>query len=106
MPYLKRKDKDLVDAGATPSTSGELNYKITMTALDYLQHKPLNYATLNEIYGAMQLAAAEFKRRLIDPYENRKIAENGDVYPPSLLAKLYFTEYNIHHAMADGEGVS
>lgn len=94
MPYIKRSDKnrledfDMIAGSPNPKNVGELNYLITNTVLLYLHAQPkFNYETLNGIYGAMVLAAAEFKRRLIDPYEDGKIAENGDVYPPELLAK-------------------
>lgn len=31
--------------------------------------------------GAIECAKMEFARRVIFPYEDRKISENGDVYP-------------------------
>ena len=89
MPYIKIEDKYKLNR-YIPSNVGELNYVITTTAISYLQAQPkFNYETLNGIYGAMQLAAAEFKRRLIDPYEDGKLNENGDVYPQELLIKAH-----------------
>jgi hypothetical protein len=44
--------------------------------------KGQSYQTFNDISGAMTEALAEFRRRIIVPYEDRKIKENGDVYTP------------------------
>lgn len=33
-----------------------------------------------QVYGAMSNVIGEFRRRVIDPYENEKIESNGDVY--------------------------
>jgi len=68
---------------------GELNYVITRVILGYLKsHAPhpqaacaFNYAGLNEIVGVLECVKQEFLRRVVAPYENGKIAENGDVYP-------------------------
>lgn len=97
MPYVNKEAKERMAEnllGADdhfypdPKNIGELNFVITSIVTEYMERQPkFNYETLNGVYGAMQLAAAEFKRRLIDPYEDTKIAENGDVYPPSLLGK-------------------
>lgn len=88
MPYLDKTTKYLMEDGKRPTTSGELNYAITMLLQTYMKDAPkFNYETLNAAYGAVQLAAAEFKRRIIDPYEDQKIGKNGDVYEPALLAK-------------------
>lgn len=41
---------------------------------------PLSYADINEAIGALECAKLELYRRIAVPYENRKLAENGDVY--------------------------
>lgn len=63
-----------------PRDAGELNYVITEALIGYLRVKGLRYATLNEIVGVLECAKAEFQRRIVAPYEDMKIAENGDVY--------------------------
>lgn len=86
MPYVKEKVKEVMGQGVPASNVGELNYAITKLAIRFVTTaREVNYETLNNTYGAMKLAAEEFKRRVIDPYEDRKISENGDVYPPELL---------------------
>ena len=88
MPYIKNESKNLLERRITePSNAGELNYAITKLVNDYLLRKrKINYAAMNEIVGAMISATVEFQRRVVAPYEDTKIAENGDVYDPKLLS--------------------
>lgn len=85
MPYVKETVKARIDVLDDPTSAGELNYLITMTAIRYVQEKGLSYQTLNDVVGALDGAKAEFQRRVVAPYEDKKIRENGDVYPSSLL---------------------
>lgn len=84
MPYVPAAERP----GLTPValhravTPGELNYQITALILTYLDHKGLSYTAINDIVGALDGAKAEFQRRIVAPYEDRKIADNGDVYLP------------------------
>lgn len=78
MPYINQSDRPVVFAH--PETPGELNYCLTMVALEYLKAKGQSYTTINTIMGAFDCAAKEFYRRVAVPYEQKKIAENGDVY--------------------------
>jgi len=65
--------------GAT--TPGELNFEFSVLIEDYLKANwPVNYQVLNDVLGALSGAAAEFNRRVVVPYEETKLAENGDVY--------------------------
>ncbi len=79
MPYINQNDRQV--AKKMPLTAGELNYALTMTALDYLASFNMDYDKINEIVGAFDLAKAEFIRRVYFPYEDKKIEDNGDVYP-------------------------
>ena len=63
------------------STAGDLNYILTTKCLEYMQAKGLNYQTINDVVGALIGAKDEFQRRIVNPYEDSKIAANGDVYP-------------------------
>jgi len=79
MPYIEKKRRnDLIDE--SPKTSGELNYKITELAIEYLHNEGKCYKTINEITGALECAKMEFYRRVALPYEQTKIEENGDLY--------------------------
>lgn len=79
MPYLKQKDRDVLTTRA-PITAGELNYCITLMITEYVRNKGLSYQTINDIVGALDGAKVEFQRRVVAPYEDIKIQENGDVY--------------------------
>lgn len=70
--------RDIAD-GCSP---GELNYIFTRIAIAYMQTKALRYGYLNDVIGALEGAKLEFYRRIAAPYEDSKIASNGDVYPP------------------------
>jgi hypothetical protein len=85
MPYLKKADKEnlnkIVKAmkSTKVSTAGELNFLITTLIHEYLKTKGLNYQHINDIVGALDGAKVEFQRRVVGPYEDVKIQDNGDV---------------------------
>lgn len=84
MPYIKKDDRNRICTADfyedEVNTPGELNYLITTFLIDYVKKKGLSYTTINEVVGVLDCAKAEFYRRVAVPYENEKIAENGDVY--------------------------
>ena len=81
MPYIKDDRRvALYNPNIVPQTAGELNYKITLEILRYLSTRGENYATINDILGALDGASKEFYRRVAAPYEDEKINKNGDVY--------------------------
>ncbi len=79
MPYIKKEDRESV-ARIGPVTAGELNYAITILLLNYWNLHSKNYLTINDLIGALEGAKLEFYRRIVVPYENTKITQNGDVY--------------------------
>jgi hypothetical protein len=60
-------------------TAGELNYQFTELLIDYFKRNS-NYQGINDIIGALEGAKLEFYRRIVAPYEDKKILENGDIY--------------------------
>jgi hypothetical protein len=76
MPYIKQSDRT---ADLKPSTPGELNFVLTRIVFAYWQERG-NYQAINDVLGALEGAKLEFYRRVAAPYEDTKIAENGDVY--------------------------
>ena len=88
MPYIKEVDRvkwkqgiakiknAMNKKGVTP---GDLNYLFVMIAAYYLDRKGVNYTHMNDVMGAFTGASQEFYRRIIAPYEDEKIEENGDV---------------------------
>jgi len=82
MPYILNKDKErLNECKIDINTAGELNYKITILVLSYLNKHGKSYKVINDIIGALECSKLEFYRRIVAPYEEVKIKENGDVYP-------------------------
>lgn len=88
MPYIlpaeRAKLAPAVDAFTKVITkdtvAGDLNYLISSMAKAYIDAKGLRYEHLNAVVGALDSCKAEFQRRVVGPYEDSKIAENGDVY--------------------------
>jgi hypothetical protein len=80
MPYINEERRDAIKSFNDPRTAGELNYVLTGICRDYWYEHGPNYATINDIVGALEGAKLEFYRRVAAPYEDEKIKENGDVY--------------------------
>lgn len=81
MPYITQGRRAELDRGFDePRTAGELNYVLTREIRNYWGRSVKNYQIINDIIGALEGAKAEFQRRIVVPYEDIKILENGDVY--------------------------
>jgi hypothetical protein len=80
MPYIPSDQRSAarLDSPAFASV-GVLNYLITRALVIYLGPNP-GYASINEAIGVLECAKLELYRRVAAPYEDRKCAENGDVY--------------------------
>ena len=65
-----------------PTTPGELNFLLTHLCQTYVGGTGESYSTFNDVIGALDCAKMEFYRRVVVPYEDKKIAENGDVFGP------------------------
>ncbi len=65
---LKKQPLDQVD--------GEINYIVTRILKEVY---PLRYFNLNRAVGVLESCKLEFYRRVVGPYEDTKIEENGDV---------------------------
>ena len=87
MPYIAESDRqpfrrslDLL--GALIETPGELNYCITQLCGKYLLIRDLEprYGDYNEVIGVLECAKQEFYRRVVVPYEEKRIEESGDVF--------------------------
>lgn len=86
MPYIKQVDRIKFDSVIKSfftdniNSEGELNYVITSICKEYLRWEGKRYTTLNTIIGVLECAKHELYRRIVGPYEDTKIKENGDVY--------------------------
>jgi len=86
MPYIKKDARKFLTPKSAPLNAGELNFAITALCIEYLQARKEHngewrYQELNDVLGALEGAKLEFYRRVAVPYEQKKIRENGDVYP-------------------------
>lgn len=87
MPYIKKDQRPAVDTLIDPVISylkslpaedqdGTLNYLVTRIIKDIY---PKKYFHLNRALGVLSAITHELYRRVIGPYEDEKIKENGDV---------------------------
>lgn len=88
MPYIKKENKQTWEKGinqliasmeVSGVTPGDLNYIITKLVHGYVATKGKNYTHLNDVKGVFAAASDEFTRRVVNPYEDQKIQENGDL---------------------------
>lgn len=86
MPYVKVKVRKSLER-FPPDSAGELNYKLTLEIIAYIETHGLSYRICNDIVGALDNCKDEFRRRIQHPYEDIKIEENGDVYKEVLDEK-------------------
>lgn len=80
-PELERKLASLIATVPFLST-GALNYCITRIVQGYLNGKatPPTYSDFNDAMGVLECVKMELYRRVVVEYEDKKRAENGDVY--------------------------
>lgn len=97
MPYIAAEDRPEIDRAVRAlaevlarqarrdgeedptALAGMLNYAITRLLLT-LYPEP-RYWRIALVTGVLENVKQEFYRRYAAPYEDRKAAENGDVYP-------------------------
>lgn len=90
MPYIQRKDRLDIDARIDSlinqcmtiknfgdNRGGILNYIITRLAIAFMGK--ISYKNLSLMKSAMSDAADEWYRRMMAPYEDEKIKQNGDI---------------------------
>lgn len=84
MPYIKQQRRSLLDHSIYKIAReirhpGELNYAISKLLKMRLKSMGVNYANLNELMGVLSCVQSEFYRRIVVPYEDKKIEEHGDI---------------------------
>lgn len=77
MPYITQEDRDFL---YFPKNAGELNFLLTTICDEYIQTNGARYQSMNDVIGALEGCKLEFYRRIVSPYEDIKLSENGDVY--------------------------
>jgi hypothetical protein len=98
MPYVNRKERERIipldrfthkptgelEVGDATRNEGNLNFAITALVNAYLNQHGLNYKNINAVIGVLECCKLEAYRRIAQPYEDKKIRENGDAYLPEL----------------------
>jgi len=91
MPYITNETRqvlnkvidDLIDELSKSDSSqlaGNCNYTICRLLVEsFTNVSGRKYRTFNEIVGVLESAKLELYRRLVAPYEDAKIDQNGDV---------------------------
>jgi hypothetical protein len=82
MPYVKQERRSdlnkvvvsMIDAGV--KVDGDLNYILFRFCKHHLSPSYNNY---KNFIGELNETVAEIRRKLLAPYEDEKIKENGDV---------------------------
>jgi len=80
MPYTKPKDRiKAMETG--PEAPGDLTYLIYCLVVDwvYNQGGGMSYTRAAHAVGVLETAKLEFCRKHLNPYEDIKEGENGDV---------------------------
>ena len=87
-PYIDELTKALCLFDINDKLSGELNYAISRICWQLCGYQPeeknssigeRRYARMNTVIGALECAKQELIRRIISPYEDEKIKEEGDI---------------------------
>lgn len=77
MPYIEpHRRRDLQYTPWNAADVGELTYIMYKAAVDYCA---FNYKTHADVIAALDNAKEEYRRRYLNPYEDQKREENGDV---------------------------
>lgn len=95
MPYIKQTRRNKIDSQLDALISaiktlettdvrdfdGDLNYSISRLLISVFEllDSP-KYTKFNAAVGVLESVKLELYRRLIAPYEDKKIVENGDIF--------------------------
>ena len=87
MPYIDKKSREKYDKDLArlrklineQSSKGDLTYILYSLALEYFKGRE-SYTKISESIGSLSDAGEEIRRRKLNPYEDKKIKENGDVF--------------------------
>jgi hypothetical protein len=84
MPYIKQSYREAIKElhieDFVPNGPGELQYVIALFVEAYMDTNGISYQKCNDMLGALSGAHAEFYRKVVAPYEDKKIQENGHIY--------------------------
>jgi hypothetical protein len=84
MPYLTQKRRQELLDGEPMENTGDLTFVLSATVERFLDELPgrLRYEDLAKPISALDNAKEEYRRQVLNPYEDRKMQENGYVHKP------------------------
>jgi len=91
MPYLREENKVYFDKllerlrKCAIANGGELNFLFTEIINQFHVTNSKRYETMNTVVGALESCKVEYQRRIVAPYEDKKIQENGEVFSEEVL---------------------
>ena len=77
-PAIQKLVQVITNNNSTKLKPGDLNYVISRIMWEAFQKNP-SYTFGNELMGVVECVKQEFYRRMLAPYEDEKIKENGDL---------------------------
>lgn len=88
MPYIKKEDREryrealaqiveTLESIPEEDRDGHINYVVTVMLKRLYQ--PPKYRRYNKAIGVLECIKQEFYRRVVAPYEDIKMEQNGDV---------------------------
>ena len=85
MPYTEQKDRPKVNEAVNLNqidswTAGDLTYGLTRLIFGWFKGHGKSFLNGAIVIGCLICTALEFYRRVLAPYEDKKISKNGDVY--------------------------
>jgi hypothetical protein len=87
MPYTKKEDREKYEPilgelrkkmREVETSKGDLTYLVYCLGLEYFKDKE-SYTNMSSAISSLCDAAEEIRRVHLNPYEEKKIKENGDV---------------------------
>lgn len=80
MPYIEPYMRPILDGRHAITRSGDLAYVLTKEVVNYLNTVGHSFDNYAKVLGVLEAVKLELYRRVVAPYEDRKISENGDVF--------------------------
>jgi hypothetical protein len=87
MPYTKKEDREkfepylqnLLDQLDLSDSKGDLTYIAYKIALEWIKVHGESYTNISSVISSLIDAAEELRRKKLNPYEDQKCKENGEV---------------------------
>jgi hypothetical protein len=88
MPYIKQEKRKCwdpllkllaIEMEKHKAVKGDLNYICFVLGREFIHQNGFNYQSISDSVDGVRGASVELGRRILDPYEDKKRTENGDI---------------------------